>query len=604
MGKRGVMKRKLLVVLAYCLSISCQGFAKNVTKQNANNDLDFLYNLIGVKYAPLAWKELLFGWNRDERTHQARLQLVLEEKPTTDYCQKVFAEYISSLNDYHAGITFYRSESAYLPYLFKLSEDGRLFVVDVQTPHSEIYLGDEIIEFDGMSAREALESIRVGRGSQTDYSTAARNLTARSAALGHLVPSGIATLKVRRPSGFHRTVTVRWRYTPENIGDFSAIAPLVADHPPQISLDSCYKGASTRFAPHNQCLFNSQMLPYFWSEVRALNKNRLDSDYYIGSKKGFLPNFGPVVWEQVSGPYRANIFEVTNDQGQKFNVGFLRISTYVWTELEDLEEGRRDAPWLTFGEIIDVLESKTHALIIDQTNNPGGSVFYMYGLLSMLTSTPLEVPKHRMILTQDEVSSALKWREELEGVYTDEHASLVLGESMEGYHMDMRAVGALQQFSNDVLSCWASGDISLSKPISLLGFDMIYPNPNHQYTKPIFMLINEENFSCGDLAPTILKDNNRATLIGKPTAGAGGFVFQVAFPNRSGIKGVSLTGSLAVRKGGEYIENLGVSPHIDLGCSPRDLQTGKYSEYINTVKSIVVAELARLGVDEKVAESA
>lgn len=586
------MKRKLLVVLAYCLSISCQGFAKNATRQSANNDLDFLYNLIGVKYAPLAWKELLFGWNRDERTQQARLQLVLEEKPTTDYCQKVFSEYISSLNDYHAGITFYRSESSYLPYLLKISNDGRLFVADVQAPHSEICLGDEIVEFDGMSVKEALESIRTGRGSPTDYSTAARNLTSRSAALGHQVPSGISILKVRRPSGLHRTVTVRWRYTPENIGDFSAIAPLLSDHPPQISLDSCYKSNSTSFSSSKgQCLFNSHMLPYFWNEVRALNKSRLNSNHYIGSKKGFLPNFGTLVWEQATGPYRANIFEVTNDAGQTLRIGFLRISTYVWTELEDLEEDSRDAPWHIFGNIIDMLEKGTDALIIDQMNNPGGSVFYMYGLLSMLTSTPLEVPRHRMILTQDEVSSALKWREELEGVFTDEHAILVLGESMEGYRMDMRAVGALQQFSKDILSCWASGEISLSPPIPLLGFDKIYPNPDHQYTKPIFILINEENFSCADLAPAILKDNNRATLIGKPTAGAGGFVFQVTFPNRSGIKGVSLTGSLAVRKGGEYIENLGVAPHIDLGCSVRDLQTGKYTDFISTVKNIVINSL-------------
>ncbi|AAD19153.1 hypothetical protein CpB1054 [Chlamydia pneumoniae TW-183] len=581
------------IVFGLLFTSSVAGFSKDLTKDNAYQDLNVIEHLISLKYAPLPWKELLFGWDLSQQTQQARLQLVLEEKPTTNYCQKVLSNYVRSLNDYHAGITFYRTESAYIPYVLKLSEDGHVFVVDVQTSQGDIYLGDEILEVDGMGIREAIESLRFGRGSATDYSAAVRSLTSRSAAFGDAVPSGIAMLKLRRPSGLIRSTPVRWRYTPEHIGDFSLVAPLIPEHKPQLPTQSCVlfrSGVNSQSS--SSSLFSSYMVPYFWEELRVQNKQRFDSNHHIGSRNGFLPTFGPILWEQDKGPYRSYIFKAKDSQGNPHRIGFLRISSYVWTDLEGLEEDHKDSPWELFGEIIDHLEKETDALIIDQTHNPGGSVFYLYSLLSMLTDHPLDTPKHRMIFTQDEVSSALHWQDLLEDVFTDEQAVAVLGETMEGYCMDMHAVASLQNFSQSVLSSWVSGDINLSKPMPLLGFAQVRPHPKHQYTKPLFMLIDEDDFSCGDLAPAILKDNGRATLIGKPTAGAGGFVFQVTFPNRSGIKGLSLTGSLAVRKDGEFIENLGVAPHIDLGFTSRDLQTSRFTDYVEAVKTIVLTSLS------------
>ncbi|SPN74121.1 hypothetical protein,C-terminal processing peptidase,Peptidase family S41 [Chlamydia serpentis] len=582
------------IVFGFLFAGSVIGFAKDLTKNNAYQDLNVIEHLIGVKYAPLPWKELLFGWDLSQQTQQARLQLLIEEKPTTNYCQKVLSNYMKSLNDYHAGLVFYNTESAYIPYIFQRTETGHLFVVDVQTHQGDISIGDEILEIDSMGVREAIESLRSGRGSLTDYSSAVRSLTSRSAALGDAVPTGITMIKVRRPSGIIRSTAVRWRYTPEHIGDFSLLAPLIPEDKRLFQSPSCslFRVSSKNYSCPTNSLFSSYMVPYFWEEVRVQNKQRFESGYHIGSRDGFLPLFGPVVWEQTKGPYRAYIFKTRDKQGNTYRLGMLRISSYIPSELEGLEDNHKDNPWELFGEIIDIFQKEADALIIDQTNNPGGSVFYMYGLLSMLTDRPLETAKHRLILTQDEVSSALHWQDLLEDVFTDEQARTVLGETMEGYCMDMHAVAALQNFSQRVLSCWATGDINLSQPLFLLGFEYIQPHPKHQFTKPLFMLINENDFSCGDLAPAILKDNERAVLIGKTTAGAGGFVFQVTFPNRSGIKAVSLTGSLAVRKDGDFIENLGVSPHIDLGFTSKDLQTTRFSDYIETVKNIVTTSLA------------
>ncbi len=579
------IKHITVLVCSLLLGFSFSGSAKTLVHQSACADLDFLEHLLDIKYAPKDWKHKLFRWDLKDVTDRARLKIKLEENPSIKYCQGVLAEYISSLNDFHAGITFFATESSYLPYTLKLSSNNRCFVVDVHTYHSDISVGDEILEMDGVPILEAIESIRTGRGVPSDYAAATRMLFSRSAALGHQVPVGIATLKIRRPSGLTRTLKVKWRHTPEHIRDLSLISPLVKN--PVIEMKSP-RALPVLSSVADKCLFTNEMVPYFWNELREQYKRGFYSDYNIGSKKGFFPDFGKVTWRAKSGPYHAYIFTATDDQGQPHSIGFLRISTYSWTDMEDRSVENMNSPWEDFNEIIHVLESKSEALIIDQTNNPGGSVFYLYGLLSRLTDRPLETPKHRMILTQSEVQAAVKWLEMLEGVETDEQARNTLGQDMEGYPIDMHAVGYLQKFSHAVLKSWESGEINLTTPIPLLGFSHICPHPEHRYSHPICVLINEEDFSCGDLLPAIMKDNGRALIVGTTTAGAGGFVFTVDFPSRTGIKSCSLTGSLAVRSDGSYIENLGVSPHVFLGFTDADVQTGKYGDYISNVKRMVL----------------
>ncbi|EPP34805.1 peptidase S41 family protein [Chlamydia ibidis] len=584
------VKRLAAFVCALYVFFQVPAFSKNLVRDNACADLQFIEHLLQVKYAPRVWKQDLLSWNLEEETRRARLQFFLEEEPSTKYCQQVLANYFVSLNDYHAGIVFFATESSSLPYTLKLSEDGKCFVVDVHTYNSEISKGDEILEFDNMDISSAIESVRTGRGTSSDYATAVRTLVSRSASLGHTVPVGIVNLKIRRPSGLVRTIKVRWRHTPESIADLSLITPLIKE--PKLSFNSCIaKNHNTSCLKSTDSLFTTSMVPYFWSELRKQYRSGLSSDFNIGSKRGFLPDFGLPIWKQSDGPYHAYIFQLMGKNGHMYNIGFVRISTYAWEEMEDRDPDNLDAPWKNFEQIILHMQANTDALIVDQTNNPGGSVFYLYGLISMLTDRPLSVPLHRMILTQDEVSTAVNWLNMLDGVDNEEQVHTALGEDMEGYVMDMNAVGYLQSFSHRVLDCWGKGDINLSSPIPLLGFANVHPHPRASYDKPICVLINEDNYSCADLFAAIMKDNNRALLIGKCTAGAGGFVFNVAFPNRSGIKNCSLTGSLAIRKDGSLIENLGVSPHVSLDVTSRDVQTGRYSDYIGKVKETLLTFL-------------
>ncbi|WP_348662968.1 protease-like activity factor CPAF [Chlamydia vaughanii] len=581
------MKKIAALICTLILGFQISSSAQTLVHEHAKADLDFLAHLLHTKYAPAPWKKKLFGWDHKTNHEAALLKLNLEENLTTSQSQRILAQFIGSLNDYHAGVTFYATSHSYLPYTAKLSGTGKCYVVDVNTYTSEIGVGDEILELDGRPVGEVIESMRTGTGTPADYASTVRGLFYRSAAMGQHVPKGTALIKVRRPSGLIRHVRLKWRHTPENIGDFSHVAPLIREPKFSMSVRSTQSSPLLAAAGHN-CLFTNAMEPYFWQELRQQYK-QVSSSFDIGSKKGFLPDFGHVVWTAKHGPYHGYIFQITDQHGLSHNVGFVRISSYSWTDLEDLNVATRDCPWEDLEEILQHMEKNTEALIIDQTHNPGGSVFYLYGLISMLIDGPVETPKHRMMLTQSEVASAYNWLSLLEGVDTDAEAVAALGANMEGYCVDAMTAGGLQDFSHKVIKCWSRGEVDLSSPLPLLGVDKIYPHPRCNYTHPVCVLIDEECFSCGDLFPAIMKDNQQAFVLGKTTAGAGGFVFNVDFPSRTGIKNCSLTGSLAVRNDGALIENLGVAPHIDIEFTDNDVCSGTYSDYIDKVNTVVLS---------------
>ena len=78
----------------------------------------------------------------------------------------------------------------------------------------------------------------------------------------------------------------------------------------------------------------------------------------------------------------------------------------------------------------------------------------------------------------------------------------------------------------------------------------------------------------------------RATIIGTRTAGAGGYVGSITFPSSFGFSGISCTGSIAERADKNPIENLGVTPDVEIKLTVEDVRKG-FTKYLEQVKSTV-----------------
>lgn len=225
-------------------------------------------------------------------------------------------------------------------------------------------------------------------------------------------------------------------------------------------------------------------------------------------------------------------------------VGYIRIGDYNY------DEQAVDA----FDRLIARFEHDTGALVVDQVRNPGGSMFQMYALLSMLTDHPLALPQHHITITEDDaaVAADVIANADEEPPERVAYSRLVLSERAAGRGNAKR----------------------ISHPLYLEGVESIRPAKNH-YTKRIVVLIDSLTFSAGEFLAAILQDNKRATLFGERTAGAGGCARKIVPPgsDQFGIAYLTLTWTIARRTSGELIEGNGVQPDVTYTTTIEDIQS-------------------------------
>jgi hypothetical protein len=291
----------------------------------------------------------------------------------------------------------------------------------------------------------------------------------------------------------------------------------------------------------------------------------------FGTKWTFVPPLGEIVWElpeelASTVPFSAHVCQ-TPDRRQ---IGYVRIPHYT------PDEKAVDV----FEEIIARFERTTTAMVLDQVNNPGGSMFYMYALLSTLADRRLELPKHQIRISDDELAVAAD--------------TVELAEAGVKVPAEERPSPELVAYSRCVLSEAEAGrgrsiDGEPTHPMYLGGVTEILPAKNH-YTKKIVVLINALTISAGEFLAAILQDNRRATLFGEHTAGGGGCAKRFSDPalERAGIQSLLLRWTLAWRTNGTLIEGVGVQPDVSYTETIDDLQWG-YKGYRQALMATIDA---------------
>ncbi|MBI4425772.1 MAG: protease-like activity factor CPAF [Elusimicrobia bacterium] len=539
--------------------------------------LDFIRYVFKAGYAPAGWKARHAGWDLDREIDAAKAELASIPSPGVRDFQRVVRKVIASTRDYHVSVRFAATESASLPFQVARSF-GRFFIAWIDRDKlSEssfpFQAGDELVELGGRTAAAAARELQELSGRNvdgTDAALAALRLTRRSAATGLEVPRDPVVVGIRR-KGAQAVVTrqLAWDYTPESVEFQPRFEPPA---PPALSTQEGF------FDPRDRGAAASGRRPEMLSPLSRELAG--DNPFAIGARKSWVPDLGEKLWEAGGDePLYAYLYRAPDNR----IIGYVRIPSYTPSDAAKAVK--------QFGELMAKFEKAADALVIDQVNNPGGAVFYLYALASMLSDQALRTPRHRVSITQNDVVDASKLLALEPHVKNDEDAKAKLGAELSGYPVSYQAFRYLVQYARFLIDQWNAGRV-LSAPTHLYAVDHINPSTVARFTKPILLLINELDFSGGDFFPAILQDNKRATLFGARTAGAGGYVGQVEFPNALGVQSFSYTGSIAERVDGEPIENLGVRPEIEHAPGAEDAQDG-FKGYAKAVNEAVLGLLKK-----------
>ncbi len=550
----------------------------NATQKRMLASLYQVASIFAEQYAPLDMKKERFQLDLKREYDEAKAAILADPGITTRGYQDLLAKLVASMRDYHVSISFNSTESSKLPFQVARAE-GRYYLayVDREKLPKEAFpfqTGDEVVSFNGQptaAAVKALADQMTANTPETDQRMAEMFLTNRRRARGDKdIPKGPAEIVIRSKGQFYK-VRMPWDYTPEL---------LAQDVPPRNAglLEPEGLGAAPAgpagFIHSVGRAFSDAVHPLIdlFADVRAESS---DNGFMIGARKSFIPRLGQVLWQSdADSHFHAYIFK-TKD-GRK--MGFIRIAAYDGANKEVRE----------FAKIMAKFQAETDALVIDQVNNPGGNVFYLYALASHLTDQPLLTPRHRLIIGEadaqqsaDLLLKAMRDSKKPAAVESPEKKPKEAdaeAPNASGYPITAKFMGLMLRSAQFILKEFNAGK-RYTGLIHVGGVADIDPAPkeDERYTKPILLLTNALDFSGGDFFPAIMQDSRRATILGVRTAGAGGIVKPFAV-GQFGIARLSATGSLAQRANGQPIENLGVTPDVPYEMTARDLRTG-FAEY-------------------------
>jgi len=552
----------------------------NAAQRQMIQTLDYVASIYTEHYAPIEWKQQQFGVDFKKEYDKVRAAVAAKPGMSFQEFQARLAAFVSSTRDYHVSIHFFSTEKARLP-LSVMSAEGKYYLayIDRQKLPETLFpykVGDEVVQFDGKPVADAIAAIVQAQGPNvagTDARLAEMRLTSRTRQVGQGVPQGPVSLKIRTGSGVE-AVKLEWQYTPEMVPvDVPVRDGGLAPQSGIEGLPSRTPGERAQGRPVSRIrellrkLIPSMAHP-FAEMFKKHAAEQAGNRFLIGARESYVPKLGKVLWEiPKESPIYAYVFE--NEQGRK--IGYIRIPDYMGEEQHAQ----------IFAQIVQQFQKTTDGLVFDQVNNPGGSLFYMYALLSMLTDKPLVTPKHRLIIDESDAYWAAGVIQEAASQGLKKAFAQEVGKELGGYAPTRSVQESVLEYARFILSELKAGR-RFTDFVSLFGIDTIAPS-RVRYTKPILLLVNELDFSCADFFPAIMQDNGRAKLLGVRTAGAGGGVKSLEFPNQAGVAGFTYTWTIGQRTNGQPIENLGVKPDVDYQLKADDFRSGfaGYKKAIN-----------------------
>jgi hypothetical protein len=611
------MKKNVgLLALAFFSTVSSAQV--NTSKLDEKLELEFksILETIENNYGPIRLKQMTVGLEWDKARAQY-MQELKQVKTTSEYFNLV-ARVFGNLQDAHVSVELPSSLVLKYPFDFIYAE-GKTLVATTPKKMKDcsVEVGDEVMAINNKTPatlRAELARFRGMGNENSDNAYLTSMLSQMSEKRGvpvMLFDAPIETFSFKKASdGSAITCLMDLKPTGVSFVDRAFHAPLVPIAKPssktlnqawEQQLNQLAKSEKISQTELNQLKRLNHILVLSHKLVNLASDqgiNELASNFefngkkiVLGDKKPFfkLPkNFRRI---KPNGLFSglldsANFFAGTFKRGDK-TIGFLRIPSYM-----------PENPLFMLFSIryyIEKLEKKSDVLVIDQTNNPGGMVAFSDMIISHLVDKKDDQihmgfkarPTQDFLRTFLELKNSIETESNTSSYLNQTYLPKIEKEFQKVYQAYVNGDELSEPVSLRVISDYMEDMLSslLRKPeigsITFLGrlveavtiFKGINLSKKIVYTKPIYMWINELDFSGGDATPAVLQDYSRVTLVGTNTAGAGGSVNEYEQGVLHKFK-FNLTTSLMYRPANEnpYVENYGVNPDIDFAMTESDVK--------------------------------
>lgn len=503
--------------------------------------LAYFNSLFSTQYAPLKWKQKRYQLDLDLEQSKALSDLKNIKNWHIDSLKPIFSRLVDSTKDLHVGLLFEDQRIAKIPLEVELVGDK---VIVRTSSHESIFPGDEIVTMDGDKPLDHIKRVFYGSKDVNvtrPYFLLERAFTRNGARMSVPQEGDILRIEVRQGTDLN-VYEVPW-----NVNNTNSVASFFDSDDlnyRRVGSNKLLQNRSSFFSNKGHWLARTD-IPLCFDRL-----NRAQTQFLVNSyNKTYGSNFTEdtdFLWDPLD-------WEIFDQEG--VSVGYMRVEDFESINFDQVDEALR------------ALQKKTEALVLDLRGNPGGYDFSCFGLAGRLIAQPLVNLMNSLILDESIIEDFREVLSELQFVLDsaetdDEIQDLLGGLECSGLPMTLDFARALVREARFCIEEWDSG-YTCSRFEPLRGMDKIYPHPTIRYTKPLYILIDEKCASCADIFPALMKDNNRATLLGRTTSGGGGVVEEVPITSVFGIKSLSLTRSLMLRNNRMVIEDVGISPHFE-----------------------------------------
>ena len=589
------MPRLGLFLFLFTFLVSTASAQDALTRDQRISDLTQLASQYAKNYGPYEWKRDALGFDLMRLTPWLKR---IHHSDDIDF-QEALIEYVASLNDAHDIIAFPSTFSASLSMTVDIY-DGKVLIDSINRTRLPIaqfpfVIGDELVSVDGQSVGALIQRFRKyaisANQRSTDRAAASRIVSRNQQNMPHIFDlDDTATVVIRlAATGGLNSYTIPWvKLGIPVLSQGPLPSPVRGNGRMFLSTDGrdILEGLSGNTAGTAAAtLFKvadggpvDDTLPEYMEPIRPLLNASVSKDYYsvlnLGSRipiftlpAGFVDlNTACATCIVRPGEPVFYLFGTfTTPTGVR--VGFVRIPS-MSPPSTAIALTQLDRAMAMFG-------TSTDALLVDVMRNPGGVITFVESVAQRLIPSPFQSIGF-------EIRATAAWLFSFAGQLTAARLNPATPPAV---------LANLESNFNEMLAAF-NENRGRTAPLSLNATGSLQLQPvAGAYTKPIMVLTDEFSASGGDMLPAILQSNQRATILGWRTMGAGGSV--VNFNGPAFTESIfRITVSLMNRghvvstpdyPPAPYIENIGVRPDIPVDYMTRANLMSGGAPFVQTV---------------------